>query len=119
MLAATDTEKLDAITAALDEHCAQWLTYERPKGGLYVWVTLKDGVGFEANDVQLEAIARGLNVQDGTQYYLPPYVDGAKGAERPADLSHLRLCFAGQTPELLHEAGRRLGEALAAAEVRF
>ena len=86
------TEKLNAITASIDEHCSRWLTYERPRGGLYVWVTLRDGVGFEANDVQLEAIARGLNVQDGTQYYLPPYVDGTKGAERPGDLSHLRLC---------------------------
>ena len=31
-----------------DEHCSRWLTYERPRGGLYVWVNARgDGHSWE------------------------------------------------------------------------
>lgn len=110
------TEKLDTICQSLENHCKEWIEFEKPKGGLYVWCTLKPTAPFEANDVEMEAIARGLVAPDGNSYFLPPNVDGSPGATRAMDQRHLRLCFAGPTLELLEEAGRRLGEACAAAE---
>lgn len=49
---------------------------------------------------------------------MPPYVDGSPGGQTDEQKSHLRLCFAGPSIDLLTEAGRRLGEACeAAAEI--
>ena len=56
-----------------------------------------------------------MTAPDGTGYFLPPYVDGSPGGQADDHRRHLRLCFAGPTVELLAEAGRRLGEACAAA----
>lgn len=40
--------KLDALASSLHAHCDKWLTFERPKGGLYIWCTLRDDVEFDA-----------------------------------------------------------------------
>ena len=50
---------------------------------------------------------------------MPPYVDGSPGGQADDHKRHLRLCFAGPSVEMLMEAGRRLGEACAAAEDLF
>lgn len=50
---------------------------------------------------------------------MPPYVDGSPGGQAHDHKRHLRLCFAGPSVEMLTEAGRRLGEACAAAEGLF
>jgi DNA-binding transcriptional MocR family regulator len=100
------TAKLDALVTSLNAHCDKWLTFDRPKGGLYIWCTLREGVPFSAGAVEEQAIVRGLTAPDGTGYFLPPYVDGARGGEDDDHKNHLRLCFAGPTVELLTEAGR-------------
>ena len=69
--------------------------------------------------VEQQAIIRGLTAPDGTGYFLPPYVDGSPGGQTDEHKSHLRLCFAGPTVEMLKEAGRRLGEACEAAAEMF
>ena len=42
--------KLDALASSLRTHCDKWLTFDRPKGGLYIWCTLRDDVGFDAGE---------------------------------------------------------------------
>ena len=55
-------EKLEALASSLQTHCSKYLTFERPKGGLYIWCTLRDDVEFDAGELPPANTLDHLNV---------------------------------------------------------
>lgn len=93
--------KRDAAVAALERHCAGYVTFAVPDGGFYLWLRLADGVDPAA--VLREAGVRGVSVRPGSAF-----------GPSPEASRHLRLAVV-QMPEPAIEPGlARLGDALAA-----
>lgn len=66
-MAALNREKMSIVCDALDELADIGLTYKRPRGGVYVWCRLPDGV--DSQDVVSEAFKRGVMVIPGETFY--------------------------------------------------
>jgi DNA-binding transcriptional MocR family regulator len=90
----------DALLAALQEHLPDGSRWTRPKGGLFIWITLPDG--HDASTVLGRAIERGVAFVPGLYFYA--------GEPQPETL---RVSFATATPTELHEGAARLGAAIA------
>lgn len=89
--------KSSAMTEAMDRHMRGCATWARPKGGMFVWVTLPAGADAEA--LSMEAIRE---VKVGFIHGSPFFVDGS-GANT------LRLTFAKESEEKIEEGVRLLG----------
>lgn len=74
-------EKADTLCASLDEHFGASVQYERPTGGIYLWVTLPDSV--DTDRLFHAALKKGVEINPGSQWT----VDGAANKHR------MRLCF--------------------------
>jgi 2-aminoadipate transaminase len=93
-------ERRDALCAALDEHLAEWFTFEKPVGGMFVWAVARD----PALDTD-RLLAAAL---DAKVCIAPSSVFDASGANRRA----LRLNFTLNPPDRLAEGIRRLASAV-------
>jgi 2-aminoadipate transaminase len=87
--------KRDAMLAALEAEMPPGAGWTRPEGGLFVWLTLPDGLDSEA--LVEAAVERGVAYVPGA----PFFVDGT-GART------MRLTFAKETAEAITEGVRRL-----------
>ena len=87
--------------AALAAALPAGLSFTRPEGGFFTWVTLPEGR--DAEPVLDAAIERRL-----------VFVLGALFSPAGTATNQLRLAFSQERPEVLAEGGRRLGEALGA-----
>ena len=76
-----------------------------PRGGLYLWCRL--GEGLDAAELLAAAAAVGVLFVPGEQFY----IDGGGARE-------LRLCYSGNPPERIVEGVRRLAAVLPAARSR-
>ncbi len=87
--------RCSAMLSALEEHMADVATWTHPEGGLFIWVSLRDGI----NSRQLfkEAIERKV-----------AYVPGEAFAIRGGHENTMRLSFCNLTDEQIHEAIKRL-----------
>ena len=96
-LNAANRERQAAMQAALREHLGDIAHWTQPEGGLFVWVTLPDGVDtwatFEA------AVARQV-----------AYIPGAAFAVNGGQRNTLRLNYSNVKPEAIEEGVRRLAE---------
>jgi 2-aminoadipate transaminase len=108
-LVAVYRRKRDVLLAALAEHFAPFegaVSWTRPVGGLFVWLTVPEGVDTGAEGPLFNrALAAGVL-----------YVPGALGfadAPTPAPRNHARLCFGVPSEADLIEGTRRLARALA------
>jgi 2-aminoadipate transaminase len=92
-------ERRDIMLAALDEFFPSEVTWTRPEGGLFLWVTLPQGVDCE----KLFQSALKQNVA-----FVPgdPFFPGGQNG------SHMRLNFSNATPSQIHEGIRRLSLAV-------
>jgi DNA-binding transcriptional MocR family regulator len=91
----------DRMSASLARHLpARFLTYARPKGGLYFWCRL--GHGLKGRQLLRQATAAGVVFANGEIFY----ADEAAGAHE------LRLCFASQTEDKIEEGIKRLAAGL-------
>jgi 2-aminoadipate transaminase len=88
-------ERRDALLAALADLMPAGTTWTEPKGGLFVWTTLPDGL--DAKAMMPRAIAARVAYVPGTGFY----ADGT-GA------GHMRLNFSFPPPERIREGVRRL-----------
>ena len=91
--------KRDVMQAALREELQGRLTWEPPKGGFFLWVTLPDGVNDEA--LLARALDERLVFVIGSAFY----VDGT-GHNR------VRLSFSAPTADRIREGARRLAAAM-------
>lgn len=88
-----------AMLAALEQHVTLPVTYTRPGGGMFLWLTLPEGLS--AKRLLVLALEKKVAVVPGTPFYL----DGA--GDR-----HLRLNFSNSEPDEINEGIRRLAEAM-------
>ncbi len=88
-----------AMQDALAEHLGDVATWTDPDGGLFLWVTLTNGVN--THDLFPEALAEGVAYIPGTAF---------SPSGRFSDA--LRLCFASTAPDRTREGLRRLRAAI-------
>jgi len=101
-------ERRAAMLAALDRHMPLGVEWTRPQGGLFLWLTLPEGLDSEV--ILKEAISAKVAFVPGRAFY------AGGGGERS-----MRLNFSYCTPEVIEEGIRRLAQvvdhALAAPQV--
>ncbi len=98
-LVATYGERRDAMLAALEEFLPADVTWTRPEGGFFVWVTLPAHLDTKA--LLAEAVEKGVTFVPGSDFY----PDG-RGA------NCIRLAFCYEEPEHITEGVRRIAEVL-------
>jgi DNA-binding transcriptional MocR family regulator len=98
-LRATFSRRSATMIAALRHHMPDWVEYDVPAGGYFVWLRLPEG----ADGAALRAVAkqRGVDVRHGAQF--SPI--GALG-------NHIRLSYAFYDDVDIAEGVARLGDAL-------
>jgi 2-aminoadipate transaminase len=96
-------ERRDVMLDALAQYFPAETTWTRPKGGLFLWVTLPEGM--EATELLAEALKQNVAFVPGDSFYAPngPTQDGRR---------HLRLNFSYALPEMIREGIRRLSVAI-------
>ena len=87
----------DTMLEALAEHLPHEATWTRPRGGLFIWVTLPDYL--DTTDL----LARALREQVAFVPGRAAYLDGRGGSE-------MRLNFSGVGEDDIREGVRRIGE---------
>jgi len=89
--------KLDTLIEALNANFGTAADFQRPKGGIFLWVRLPDSV--ETTKLAAVAGAAGVAVNPGAEWSLG------------ADADHwIRICFASPTHEELRAGMARLAE---------
>jgi len=90
--------KLETLMESLNQHFGAAAEFDDPKGGIFLWVKLPDGVDTEK--LYQPALAAGVAINPGAQWS----VDKAHGRSR------LRLCFASPSHEEIHQGVAALAE---------
>jgi DNA-binding transcriptional MocR family regulator len=98
-LAAHYRPRRDALIAGLAEHLPAGSSWTQPQGGLFVWVTLPDGM--DSEEVLPRALELGVAFVPGRFFYA--------GEPRRETL---RVSFATASPDELIEGAARLGAAI-------
>ncbi len=89
--------RLDALTAAVERHLPD-ASFATPDGGLFLWVTLTDGL--DTTDLLAAALERDVAFVPGRAAYL----DGTTGS------TSMRLNFSSMDEERIEEGLRRIGD---------
>jgi 2-aminoadipate transaminase len=89
--------KAEAMLHALDEEMPAGVSWTRPSGAFYVWMTVPPGI--DTDDLAAKAIASRVAFVPGRGFY----ADGSGGDQ-------LRLCYSQPSPERIREGISRLGE---------
>jgi DNA-binding transcriptional MocR family regulator len=92
-------ERRDATLSTLDEAMPAGVSWTRPAGGFYIWVTLPESLDSKA--MMPRAINARVAYVPGTGFY----ADGS-GAR------HIRLSYCFPPPDRLREGVRRLGRVI-------
>lgn len=93
----------DAMQAALEEHFADLASWERPEGGLFFWLQLKQPL--DTRTLLKPALAQDVVFMPGEPFFVDP----------DANHGYLRLNFSHVAPERLDEGVRRLAGVIRAA----
>lgn len=89
----------DAMLAAMEKYFPSYVKYTKPEGGMFVWVTLPEGVN--ALDKFSEAMEKKVAFVPGNPFY----------TDRES-VNTLRLNYTNATPEIIEEGIKRLAEIL-------
>lgn len=89
----------DAMLAAMEKYFPPYVKYTKPEGGMFVWVTLPEGVN--ALDKFTEAMEKKVAFVPGNPFY----------TDRES-VNTLRLNYTNATPETIEEGIKRLAEIL-------
>ena len=95
-------ERCSTMLAALEEHLPADVSWTRPEGGFFIWVTLPDGV--DTYPLLYEAIDAGT-----------VFIPGAAFTPGEGPSNKLRLAFSAVSPEDIRGGVRRLAPILRAA----
>jgi len=90
----------DLMLGALDAYMPTEVRWTRPAGGMFLWVTLPDGI--DASEMAYEAVRQGVAYVPGETFF----TDGR-------GLNTLRLSYSGASPAEIDEGVRRLGQVFA------
>ncbi|WP_425406841.1 PLP-dependent aminotransferase family protein [Hwanghaeella sp.] len=91
-------QKAEAMTQTLDEHFGAAAEYEKPIGGIYIWVTLPKQV--DTRKLFAAASAEGIAINPGPEWT----VDGEANKHR------MRLCFGHPSVENIREGVAKLAD---------
>jgi len=98
VIQATYKERRNAMLDALEEHMPDGITWTRPQGGLFLWVTLPQE--FNATEMLQEAISEKVAYVPGEFFYPDASMK-----------NNMRLNFSYCNPKLINEGIARLGVA--------
>lgn len=93
-------ERRDAMLAAMDRHFPSEVTWTRPEGGLFLWLTLPESM--DSDELLAAALERRVAFVPGE----PFYAQGEGGSQ------HCRLNYSCMPPDRIEEGIRRLGAVL-------
>jgi 2-aminoadipate transaminase len=96
-------ERRDVMLEALAQFFPAEVTWTRPKGGLFLWVTLPQGM--DANELFKEALKHNVAFVAGNSFFAP-------NNQSQEGSRHLRLNFSNARPEQIREGIRRLSVAV-------
>jgi 2-aminoadipate transaminase len=96
-------ERRDVMLDALQQYFPPEVTWTRPKGGLFLWVTLAEGM--DAQRLFESALRENVAFVPGDSFYAP---NGHQDEGR----RHLRLNFSAAPPDQIREGIRRLSVAV-------
>jgi 2-aminoadipate transaminase len=96
-------ERRDVMLNALKEFCPEGVTWTHPLGGLFLWVTLPEGM--DSHQLFDAALKQNVAFVAGDSFY------GGNGQANEG-LRHLRLNFSNAQPEQIREGIRRLAVAI-------
>ena len=88
-------ERRDTMLDALEEHMPEGISWTKPKGGLFLWVTMPEEM--DAMDIFHDAVAKNVAFVPGTNFF--PDSDGK---------NTMRLNFSNAVPEKINEGISRL-----------
>jgi 2-aminoadipate transaminase len=91
----------DALAEALSQHAGDFVTFDLPAGGIFLWATLRGGV--DAHALLGECIRHGLSFVPGRSFY----------ADAP-ETDRLRLCYSCLPETDAQEAAHRFRHACVA-----
>jgi 2-aminoadipate transaminase len=94
-------ERRDVMLHALEEFFPHEVTWTHPKGGLFLWVTMPEGIDCQA--VFRSALAENVAFVPGDCFYPNGGDEGCR---------HMRLNFSHSQPEQIQEGIRRLSVAV-------
>lgn len=93
-------QKAEYMMECLTKSLPAGVSYTRPEGGMFVWLTLPEGI--RAVDVQAEAVKKGVAVCAGDPFY-----------ESERGVRTMRLNYSNSTDEALEKGIAILGEVIA------
>ncbi|HJP21890.1 MAG TPA: PLP-dependent aminotransferase family protein [Alphaproteobacteria bacterium] len=91
-------DKCQTMMAALEEHFGATAEFEAPSGGIFIWITLPEGV--DTGKLAQAALAEGVALNPGAEWM----------ADAEAGRNRLRLCFANPSKETIQKGVARLAE---------
>jgi 2-aminoadipate transaminase len=94
--------KRDVAVAAIREHCGQWVDFEVPEGGFYLWLRISDEVDWDK--ASAAAALGGVFFRPGERFMTDP--DGSR---------YIRLAYSHAPDHELERGVKVLGEAIAAS----
>lgn len=92
-------ERRDAMLEALKRYFPEEATWNKPSGGMAIWVRLPEQIN--TSEILLHAAERGVTFSPGEHFY----------STRP-QLNMMRLCFSIASPAVIEEGIRRLGSVI-------
>ena len=92
-------QRAEYMMACIDKYFPKEVTYVRPQGGMFMWLTLPEGI--KAVDVQRAAIKKGVAVCAGDPFF-----------EYERDVRNLRLNFSGASDEAMDKGMRIVAEVI-------
>lgn len=96
-------ERRDAMLDALAQYFPPEVTWTRPKGGLFLWVTLPEGI--DAKHLFQEALKQNVAFVPGDSFFAP-------NSHSQEGSRHFRLNFSNAPPDRIREGIRRLSVAV-------
>ncbi len=94
-------ERRDVMLQALEQFFPPEVTWTHPQGGLFLWVTLPEGM--DSQSLFQSALAENVAFVPGDSFY---------AGNGPESCRHLRLNFSHPNPEQIREGIRRLSVAM-------
>ncbi|MBT1685612.1 MocR-like pyridoxine biosynthesis transcription factor PdxR [Dawidia soli] len=82
-------ERLENTCRLLQQQLGDFLTFDRPNGGLAIWATYRRGI--RAKAVALHAATLRLKISDGSNYFFQP------NTSRPNDFIRIGYCSLDET----------------------
>jgi 2-aminoadipate transaminase len=92
-------ERCEAMLAALETYMPEGLSWTRPQGGFFIWVTLPEGI--DTYPLLQQAIDAGV-----------VFIPGAAFTHSDGPSNKLRLAFSAVPPDAIEEGVRRLAPVL-------